>query len=371
MLELGTTKNLVLSGTDSADSLKQKLGIQITLDSLTLRDYHPEYELSLRKQAEPNPSIGSGSHVLQDELIGTFPLEPMQIRSIEDSDLFFRLSAFYPDFIFTYTYPDHRDTISPKAPGITIELKTSEGNHVATLLSGDKSKYKLKDILGLGVEFQFFWEISADTIRQILAKEGQTKRVIFSGHDGKMFVLQEGSFEEKEFKENTFYTFPGHENTGFTVLTCFPDMAYLKALPSTSGDQLNNPVAHVEIWHEGGPAIDAFVYPDRAGRKGGDFAIPASPFKIGLQEDPMIKVQNCDCYLSILDKEKNALKQMPFHSGQKKSYKGFNLRPIGCSESPIKAVNLEIKRRGNPVLLVIGSFFLVLASLLAFRQSKS
>ncbi|MDZ4751692.1 MAG: hypothetical protein SGI87_08775, partial [Flavobacteriales bacterium] len=125
-LEAGKAKILVTGGAASKDEQQSSkdLGFIITLDSLEIRSHTPEFEIKLWKSdtmpANPHAPQGSGPK----ELVSTFPLEPMKINKIEDTDLRFRLKAFYPNFEFAYEYPARKDTIKPKAPGITLELKT-------------------------------------------------------------------------------------------------------------------------------------------------------------------------------------------------------------------------------------------------------
>ena len=97
-------------------------------------------------------------------------------------------------------------------------------------------------------------------------------------------------------KEGTFYKMPGLDTVGFTVLYSFPDYAYLKAVPSTNGEDMLNPVAHIEVWKEGEGYRDAFIYPEKRGRKGGVYAIPGSDHKIGLGEIEAKALKHCDCF---------------------------------------------------------------------------
>ena len=150
-LEAGKAKTLVTDAAVPKDdtTTSKDLGFIITLDSLSIRKHTPEFEIKLWKRdsmpANPHAQQVSAPKVL----VGAFPLEPMKINKIEDTDLRFRLKAFYPNFEFAYEYPADRDTIKPKAPGITLELKTKEGTPIVTLRSDQPGKHTVGDIVSL------------------------------------------------------------------------------------------------------------------------------------------------------------------------------------------------------------------------------
>jgi hypothetical protein len=373
-LEEGEEKKLVMSGSNEADSTSEKynLGLAISLEDLTLRPHDPDFEILLWKSQDTGANSPSTPKANGFELIDQFDPEPMKIRQIEKSDWNFRMRAFYPNFEFAYEYPSVRDTIAPEAPGITIELKTVEGTPVVTLLSDPPGKHRLKDIVSLGASLEFFWQISSDSLEAIIAQHDSLEnKIIFSGSDLKMYYLFNGRLEEKSFREQEFYSMPGEDSTGFKVLFCFPDMAFLRAVPSTKGNELLNPVAHLEIWKTGQGAIDAFVYPETRSKKGGDFAIPGTDFKVGLGSKASSNVQYCDCRVLLRNEESNLVDSLIFRSGERKSYKGLHFQPLECSDQYPKMVIMKVSKTFSLVPTIFGFLFLAIALLLLFKGKRA
>lgn len=372
-LEFGKGKNLVINGSSAVDSTaaKDNLGITIMLDSLSVRKHEQDLEIKLWKENDTATKPSTHQQISTLQLVDHYDLEPMKIWQIEKTDLNFRLKAFYPNFEFSYTYPADRDTIPAIAPGITIELKTNEGTPTVTLPSDPPAKNVLKDIVGLGATLVFNWEITRDSIDAIYAQNDPSdNKIIFSGSDLKMYYLLNGTMEEKSFAENQFYTMPGQDSIGFKVLYCFPDMAYLKAVPSTKGDELLNPVAHLEIWQTGQGALDAFVYPETGARKGGSFAIPGSTYKIGLGTNTGLNAQYCDCRISLKNENSDHMESLVFSSGESKSYQGLQFRPVDCSDKYPRSLTMEVSKAINIVPIVFGFLFLGIALLLVLAKQK-
>jgi len=210
-LEAGKAKTLVTGGAANKDQQpsSKDLGFIITLDSLEIRTHTPEFEIKLWKSdtmpANPHAPQNTGPK----ELIGTFLPEPMKINKIDDTDLRFRLKAFYPNFEFAYEYPADRDTIKPKAPGITLELKTKEGTPIVTLRSDQPGKHTVGDIVSLGASLVYYYELPSDSL-QAKAFDPLTPgdKILFSGADNKVFFVIDGLIEEKKLEEKMFYTMP-------------------------------------------------------------------------------------------------------------------------------------------------------------------
>jgi hypothetical protein len=375
LLEAGKENTLITNQdtTSGGDSSAPKLGLAITLDTVILKPHTPEYELRLLKRDTTVAAHhGAMSGSTFSTLTGVFPLEQMKIRVVEKTDLRFRLKEFYPNFEFAYEYPANRDSIAAKAPGITLELKTREGTPIVTLRSDQPNKNKLGDIVSLGASLFFYWDIPMDSIKAIADDHSKPgNKIVFSGADHKIFFILNDSITEKPLQEKTFYAMPGQDSVGFTIIYCFPDIALLKAVPSTRGTDLLNPVAHVEIWKEGQGAIDAFVYPESRVRKGGEFEIPGSVYRIGLGIDPAKEMPYCDCSISARKDGSETPEVISFVSGKSMMYKGYRFRPVKCLAGVPGKVTMEIEKMPGRNLVIGGIIVAVLAIFLMLFRKKA
>lgn len=367
-LQVGQTKNLILADPAFKDTLKENLDVQITLESVAVKPHTPEFEIVVLKRNSAQDDKSIGNTTVPFNVIDVFTLEVMKIHQIEKTDIFFRLKEFYPDFQFEYAYPDRKDTIDARAPGITISLKTPEGSPVATLEAGDPSRFSLKDIVSLGAELEFYWQLDEESVRKMHMTDMLTDRIIFTGLEQKMYFLLDGKLEVQSFEENRFYTMPGQDIIGFTVLHCFPDKAYLKAVPSSASQEVNNPVAHLEIWRAGQSAMDAFVYPESRVRKGGDFAIPSTDYKIGIQPNALRSARFCDCRIRFSRDEYGRPDQIIFLEGEQKAAHGFHLRPVACND---QQVTFEVTGKTSPIPIMLALLFAGVALLVVFVKPST
>ena len=365
-LEVGKV-NSMKAGTTAGmepDSSSGDLGLTVTLDSLKVNPYTPIYEIKLsRKDTVKAPSEYQPGPVYT--MIGLYPLEQMKIREIEKSDFRFRLKAFYPDFKFAYQYPSVRDTIAPRAPGITLELKTKEGRPIVTLRSDQPKKHLLGDIVSLGASLAFYWNMPLDSIREIAAKDRNgVNKVVFSGADTTVYFIVQDSIHSQPLIENKFYKIPGQDSSGFTILFCYPDVSYLKAVPSSKGSDLINPVAHVEIWKEGGSAIDAFVYPETGSKKGGDFDIPGTDYRIGLGTNKELARHYCNCTISIKHDNAGQADTLTLLAGKPAISHGYRFTPLECKDKHPGSVIMEVRYLPGRVPITIGCILAGIAFLL-------
>ncbi len=347
------------------------LGYKVILDSVSVRPHTPQFELKLWKRdsmpANPHAPAASTSKTL----IQAYPLEPMKIQTVEETDMRFRLKEFYPDFTFAYDYPAARDTIEAKAPGITLQLKTKEGTPIVTLLKEKPGPRRLDDIVSLGAALDFYWSFPEDSLRALAGAGSLTgNKIVFHGEAKKIFFILDGILTEQPLTEKSFYAMPGQDSVGFTILFCFPDAAYLKAVPATKGSEILNPVAHVEVWKEGGPAQDAFVYPESSVRKGGDFTIPQSGYKIGMDVVHAKSLPYCDCSLSIQTDTTIAPEKIAFTSGKSRRYHGYLFTPLECRASTTGMVTMQVTKSPGRILIISGFVLVAFAILFYFFGSK-
>lgn len=355
-LEVGKV-NSMKAGTSAGleqDSSSGDLGLSVTLDSLRVNPFTPVYEIKLSKkdtvkahsEYQPGPVYS---------MIGLYPLEQMKIIEIEKSDFRFRLKEFYPNFQFAYQYPSERDTIAPRAPGITLELKTKEGSPIVTLRSDQPKKHLLGDIVSLGASLAFYWNIPMDSIKEIAANNSNAvNKVVFSGADTTVYFILLDSIQSQPLKENMFYKIPGQDSSGFTILFCYPDINYLMAVPSSKGSDLINPVAHVEIWKEGGSAKDAFVYPETRSKKGGDFDIPGTDYRIGLGTNKELARHYCDCIISIKGDSTMVADTLTLLAGKPAIAHGYRFTPLECKNGYPGGVIMEVRYLPGRIPIIIG-----------------
>ncbi len=372
-LEAGKAKTLVTDAAPHNDdrTASKDLGFIITLDSLSIRSHTPEFEIKLWKR----DSMPANPHAQQSSapkaLVGAFPLEPMKINKIEDTDLRFRLKAFYPNFEFAYEYPSKRDTIKPRAPGITVELKTKEGTPIVTLRSDQPGKHTVGDIVSLGASLTYYWALPPDSLKAIagdIKKPGN--KILFSGSDNRVFFVIKGTIEEKKLEEKLYYKMPEQDSVGFTILYSFPDAGLLQAVPSSRGTEVLNPVAHVEIWKEGEGYRDAFIYPETRARISGGFDIPSSLYKLGMGAVKESEIKYCDCMVSIQEDSTHAPVTLTFLAGKSQNYQGYRFSPTECLNGAPEILTMQITKRPGKTLILLGFIMAGVSLLLLFGRKK-
>ena len=354
-LWLGMEKsNFSLRPANTKDTQESNPGFTLRLDSLRVLPFEKEYELHLRgtdtsfsKSMHPNMAPPG-------DIEDRFTLEPMKIRKVGKTEYRFRLRDFYPDFTFRYTYPDNQDTIPPRSPGITLDLVTREGPAVVTLREDQPGRDRLDDVVGLGYTLLFLWEAPSDTLLNRPDSGALKNKIIFAGKDRKVFYVKDGAQNSEMFKENMYYTIPGQDSFGFTVLQCFPDAALLKAEPATKSDSLVNPVARVEMWKKGGTSTEAYLYPEVFGRNSGHFAFPGENQILSLGLSTAQEINACHCIITLRDSISGQTRLMTLKGKQNERYKGYSFHLKECDTTTRAQVTLSIKRYASGLLNVLG-----------------
>jgi hypothetical protein len=179
-------------GTPASDTL----GFTVKLDSFHIFPFSPKYELQVREIEQEGTKQFHPASLPTTRLKDVFPLEPMKIQKLGETDYRFRLIEFYPDFTFTYTYPEKTDTIPPRAPGITLQLNTSLGEQIVTLGSASPYKDKLDDVVQFGYTLEFHWDVLPDNLLSASPDTGATKnKIIFRGNEKKVYFLTNGELD--------------------------------------------------------------------------------------------------------------------------------------------------------------------------------
>ncbi|HLF63212.1 MAG TPA: hypothetical protein VI603_05655 [Saprospiraceae bacterium] len=281
----------------------------IRLDSLSIEPHEQLYEIQLWRQDPSYSAFLAEGETPIPRRIAVFAAEQMKINKIRGTDFRFRLKELYPNFSFSYSYPEDTDTIQPKAPGIMLELKTAEGNAVVTLRSDVPNRDKLADILNLGAELEFHWDLPKDSLAAIRSNiEGSGNKILFSGSDRMVYYLFDGNIESRQLDNTSFYEIPGKAEMGFRMLHLFPDASYLQAIPKTEGNEFLNPVAKIEIWKHGQGYQEAFLYPDLKGRRGGQFQVPGTSYALTLGISQPHELQYTRSTLTLLDPANDDIK---------------------------------------------------------------
>ncbi len=354
---------LIPENGNGGDSLM--LGFSMVLDSIRADAAAPDFKLLVWALDTSKQSHSSKSAPYAG-LVDEFPLDTMKIRAVGASDHRFRLVEYYPDFTFRYAYTGDTSWLDPKAPGITMDLKTPDGSGITTLRTDQPGKHKLDDRFSLGCGFEYYRSVNGDSLEEAVTKLDQpVNKVIFSGQDRKVYFLFDGQLRTETLTEQKFYPIPGTPDLGFTVLIHFPDAAYLKALPASASDEPNRPVAKVEIWKLGGPATEVFLYPNTQGRVGGDHRITGTNAMVILGESPKGLLRRSDIYMRAGQPEAET-EEIVFRRGKGMIYNGKYISPLSCHADYPGSVILSVRSLTGFWLALAGMLLVLIAALLRF-----
>lgn len=323
---------------DSSAIAAEELGFVAQLDSLQIKSFTPVFELQVRKAEEDKAQQYHTNILPPSWLRVAFPLTPMTIRKIEDTEFRFRLKQFFPDFDFQYSYPEHQDTIPPRAPGITLNLVTQGKEEVITLRSDQPNARKYSDIAQFDCSLEFYWELSRDSLTRTLSDSGKWEnKIVFAAKDKKVFFLFNDKTDSVSLETNRFYNIPGKDSLGFTILQSFPDIRLLKATPVTKSDKPLNPVAQVEVWKLGGGSQEIYLYPNASGRHGGEWRVPGTQDMITLAISHNDLVNACTCKISLMDSIHQIHTSKMLTGNQVISFGGRNIRLSECDPNGLWA----------------------------------
>lgn len=351
------------------DSLQTAIdpNVRVSLDTLILEPHTPEYELQLwERDTSKSGHLGESVRAV-GKLVSSCALKPMKIEKVPGSDFRFRLAEFYPDFDFTYVYPENPDTIPPRAPGITLKLKTDEGDAIVTLRSDSLGKNKLDDVVGLGKSLEFYWEIPGDTLSRRVSKSQQdTGYVVFSGKEQKVYEISSGKINTLDIAKDTFYALAGGGKYGFNILQCFPDIAYMKAVPSTRSEELKNPVARIQIWRLGEGYQEVYLYPESYVRSGGDFAFPGTPVTLLLGLAAKRELRYCTGQVSFTNDLNGTLETQSLSQKKMAKYGGYSLQLCGCRGGGFQEARIQFVRAPGRPYTIIGAILGLVGAILLF-----
>lgn len=367
-LEEGQRSNVVRLFAGHSNYLQDStlLGFSIRLDNFEFEKHDPDYRIQIWKRDSSQHAIPvshGGMNINQKPpiILASLPLEAMKIRHIYGTDLYFRMAELYPDFSFKYTYPLLTEAIEPVAPGIQIDMKTALGDGTLQLLANKPNRSKVLDETIFGGWIEFYWEMPDDVKTSLEPPISNTaNRIIFTGKDSMAYYVIDGQVRSERLVTNEDFVIPTNQNTTLHILHIFPDASLLKAEPSSAGNEMLNPVAKVEIWHKGKSAQEAFIYPGKEGKVGGQFNIPGSPFFLAMES---IKDQEAKFYkseISVLNSSEEATQQQSIKVNEPMLYQGH--RFYQTDYNPERPNYSGIGVTYNPGLyLIYGGFYLMVA----------
>lgn len=347
------------------------LAYSVRLDSLQVRPVQPDYTLQVWKADTAATANHPGNVRSLVELVEQFPLDTMKIRRVGDSDFRFRLVEYYPDFAFAYRYDAGKDTVPPRAPGITLDVVTAEGTGVATLRTDQPGKDKLDDVLGLGCELGYAWYFSRDSLEQAIQTLDQpVDKVLFSGRDERIYYLMDGRLSQDTLTDGQYYPIPGRPDLGFTVVAAFPDARYLKAVPASRSREPVKPVGRVEVWRKGGGAQEIFLYPNTQGRKGGDFGVPGTGYQLQLGISPGEVLANSTLHIGTGSGDPDDRRALIFSGGRGQIHRGLFWKPVSVSTDYPNSAVLRVRPLSGLWTATAGMALVLLAMALRLAASR-
>ncbi len=375
-LETGQSTNVARIYAGSTNYIKDstELPFHIRLDKFEFEKYEPDYRIQAwRNTAEPSPQPTAAGHAHsggEPEIVATFPLEQGKIRRIYGTDVRFRLTEFYPNFKFDYSYPEVNDTIEPRDPGVLLALKTPFGDADLQLLSNRPGRNTIADVNHLGAWLEFYWEAPAELSQALNGrtdpKWAEVNRVILLGSAKKIYYLESGNLREEPLEAGRFYTFPNKEDIGFTMRYLFPDAAYLQSVPATDGDELLNPVARVEVWEKTKPGSrEAFLYPG-GGARGGFYLIPGTPYFLALESFKDKETKYWKSSLSALGESGEVLKSREIKVNEPMLFGGYRFYQSDYDPNNPSYSGIGISREPGLYVIYFGFTVLVLGCFLLF-----
>lgn len=376
-LEKGNSSDIVqlYQGNTGYHKDSIQLNFKIQLDHFEFENHAPDYRLQLwRAGAEQMNSHGMPTATPVDqappEIIASFPLEEKRTRQIYDTDIKFWMLEFYPNFTFQYTYPEVTDTIPPVNPGILFNVKTPLGEGVLQLRSNEANRNKFIDPNIGWLEYHWILPENAletsDEEIQGHSGWGSSSKVVFAGKENKIYFVSDQGVTSVPLEKNKFYSLSDKLEQGFTVLHSFPDPAYLSAVPISKNDELENPVAKVQIWSESWPKYEeAYLYPSKT-RRGGMFMIPNTDYFLALESFKDMEAKFFKSDLSVLGTDDQMVKHQEIQVNKPMFYKGHRFYQTDYDPNNPNYSGIGVSFHPGLNIIYVGFFLLTLGILWMF-----
>ncbi|MBT8220567.1 MAG: hypothetical protein KJP00_12125 [Bacteroidia bacterium] len=365
-LEIGHSANMaqVYDGDSSNVQGQVVLPFSVQLNDFSYSTSPPSYQIELLKadpQAIPNPH---SPMIINDKQLKTYPLVKQKRRKIPETDYYFRLTDFYPNFGFNYGYTDQIDTIHPLDPGIMLKLMLGQRQPQLQLRANENNS--LRDP-HMNAPLEFYWNIP-DDIKNLVKYEqynfqDSLLRILFIGMTEEViYEFQKGVIKEKLERDKTYY-FPDGKQQGFQYQFVFPDAQYITAVPGTIDKEMNNPVAKLEIWQKDWDRADiAYVYPAKRGG-GSRYKVKGTDFKLGLEkiEENLKAYRTND--LSLIDPEGKEILSQDIAENENLKYKGYRFNQIAISNESIDYPGISVTYQRGIYLIYLGLAGVLLSGL--------
>ena len=306
-----------------ADSLK--LDFKLRLEDFQSEKFDPDHRIQiwrLNNQTQSTaPSNPSGAQILT-----TLPLRENKKFEIYNSDISVELKAFYPNFYFKFSYPEDKDTVAPRDPGILIDITKQGAIEMMQLQDPSSGRHKIYDPI-LRTSFQFHWVLPNDLSDGISNFDSSsaladTNRIIFSGEDQIIHEVYNGVLTTKDLVKEVQSPIPGSQESFYSVIVLYPDGSYLQSGPASRNDRQEKAVAQVEVnrtaWEN---KADVFLFPHKGGGVG-QFQITGTNYLLALEsmKDRETKYWRSD--LAILNDQGEVVKRKSVKVNEPLLYRG-------------------------------------------------
>lgn len=353
------------------DDVELQLPFSIQLDDVTYEPFDTAFKIQLwhDNPAESDP----GNKESNSTLIKSYDVRPGKIHRIYPTNMYFRLNEFFPNFGFTYDYPESIDTIAPEDPGIMMELFLPTGNaqlQLRTIVNNSLEEPHLN------AKLEFYWK-SPDDIAllreadQDIWNSGASpiKRIIFIGENEQVIYANNEIYTRLNLKRDESYLTPGKEPLGFKYQFTFPDAKYMKATPATLDQQIKNPVAKLEVWGTDWTRSElAYIYPSSR-LKGGFYQVPSTSYSIGLGSNLNQSNRYISSDIRLINDEQMELTKTKLGKSESYSYQGYHLAHHNVQIKPSQALILSVNYLPGYYVVLAGMILTFAASALIIRQS--
>jgi hypothetical protein len=341
-----------------------ELPFQIKLNELSPEKFDSSFFIQLWKDGDH--SGANADHEDATELIATIPLIEGKIHHVYNTNIYYRLNDFYPNFGFKYDYPTDTDTIAPLDPGVMLEM----------ILPSGRAQLQLRTIVNntlqephLNANLEFYWDRPEDinSLQEIKPSEWnkdehEISKIIFIGSEDLVLYVFKESYIPQSLIRDEEYSIPGKEPMGFKFQFFFPDAKYMTAAPASLDEEIKNPVAKVEVWGTDWAKSElAYIYPS-AKNKGGFFHIPKHKYSLGLATNYTKANRYITSDISLMEDSNEEIKRISLSKNTSITHQGYKLRHYKVQEDNPKSVILSVAYLPGYYLIIAG-FVTLLASL--------
>jgi hypothetical protein len=364
-LEVGSESSTVrvYEGNTNRVMGQVELPFNVRLNAFSSEKFDPDYRIQVWKGKPPsaNPHGGMDTESMNQlpELLTTVALEPGKVHKIYGTDFYYRLGEFFPNFHFTYDYPEVTDTIEPADPGIMIQLNIPAGTPQVQLRANQNSSLFEPH---LNAMMEFHWELPDDLESLNLSEEWDPtdtlRRVVFAGLDEQVYYVGDKGVQRVSLERSTDYKIPGKSGMSFLYQFIFPDAKFMSANPASMNDELLNPVARLEVWEKDWTAYEyAYVYPSQ-GSSSGFYFVPSGNYMLGLNSFRDMQVKYWRSNLSLIGADGASLKTKDVEVNEPVSYNGYKFYQTDYDEQNPNYSGIGVSY--NPGLGVVYAGFIIL-----------